>query len=144
MILTYGVYIHRREDFPLNAALITLGNHSVSLPAAIAIFSTVFATIPEGAADIIRSTEPANTGLTLIWLPQLFARIRGGSILLVLFPLALSFTALSSLISMVELGARILMDAKLSRSRALRAIYMATLIFGLPSGLSLGFFANQD
>ena len=144
LILTYGVYMRRTEDIPLNAALIGLGNNSISLLAAIAIFSTVFATLPEGAAEIMRSPGPANTGLTLIWLPQLFVRIPGGSILLVLFFLALSFAALSSLISMVELGARILMDAKLSRSAALRVIYIATLIFGLPSALSLDFFANQD
>jgi len=139
LILTYGVYMRQREDIPLNAALIALGNNSVSLLAAIAIFSTVFATIPEGAADMIRSPGPANTSLTLIWLPQLFAQIPGGGTLLVLF-----FLALSSLISMVELGARILMDAKMSRGGALRVIYIATLILGLPSALSLDFFANQD
>ena len=36
------------------------------------------------------------------------------------------------------------MDAKMSRNVALRVIYIATLILGLPSALSLDFFANQD
>ena len=132
LILTYGVCMHHKEDIPLNAALIGLGNNSVSLLTGIAIFSTVFATTLEGAAEIVRSPGPANTGLTLIWLLQLFARIPGGSILVVLFFLALCFAALSSLISTVELAARILMDANLSRGNALGVIYTAVLIFGLP------------
>lgn len=144
LILTYAVYMRRREDVPLNAALIGLGNNSVSLLAGITIFCTVFATIPEEAAEVIRTPGPANTGLTFIWIPQLMETLQGGTLLCAFFFLALSFAALSSLISMVELSTRVLMDMKLSRSRALSIVYGATLVMGVPSALSTDFFLNQD
>ncbi len=144
LILTYAVYMREREDVPLNAALIGLGNNSVSLLAGITVFCTVFALLPENAAEVIRTSGPANTGLTFIWIPQLFAKMPGGSMFCAFFFLALTFAALSSLISMVELTARILMDLKLSRATSLKIVWGGTLLFGLPSALSVDFFLNQD
>jgi len=144
LILTYAVYMREREDVPLNAALIGLGNNSVSLLAAITIFCTVFALIPEQASEVLQTRGPANTGLTFIWIPQLFKQMAGGAFFAVFFFLALTFAALSSLISMLELTTRVLMDMKLSRPRALLIVYIGALLFGLPSALSLDFFLNQD
>ncbi len=144
LILTYAVYMRRREDVPLNAALIGLGNNSVSLLAGIIIFSTVFAMIPDQAVEVIQTPGPANTGLTFIWIPQLFSQMTGGALFCAFFFLALTFAAVSSLISMVELSVRILMDLKFSRSAAIRIVYGVTLVFGLPSALSVDFFLNQD
>ncbi len=144
LILTYAVYMRSREDVPLNAALIGFGNNSVSLLAGITIFSTVFALLPDTAAEVIQVSGPANTGLTFIWIPQLFGRMAGGTLFCAFFFLALSFAALSSLISMVELSSRILMDLKLSRQAALRIVFGAVLLLGLPSALDTRFFLNQD
>ncbi|HSR51093.1 MAG TPA: sodium-dependent transporter [Acidobacteriota bacterium] len=144
LILTYAVYMRNREDVPLNAALIGFGNNSVSLLAGITIFCTVFATIPEQAAEVIREPGPANTGLTFIWIPQLFGHMPGGHFFASIFFLALSFAALSSLISMVELATRILMDLGMRRKRALALVYGGILLAGLPSALSVSFFLNQD
>jgi NSS family neurotransmitter:Na+ symporter len=144
LILTYAVYMRRREDIPLNAALIGLGNNSVSLLAAITIFSTVFAVIPLQAQEVIQSAGPANTGLTFIWIPQLFGQMPGGSLFAAFFFLALTFAAISSLISMIELATRILIDLKMERAKALRIVYCVTLIMGIPSALSVDYFLNQD
>ncbi len=144
LILTYAVYMREREDVPLNAALIGLGNNSVSLLAGITVFCTVFALLPEQAAEVIRTPGPANTGLTFIWIPQLFAMMPAGGLFCAFFFLALTFAALSSLISMVELAARILMDLGLGRSTAIRVVWGVTLLLGLPSALSVDFFLNQD
>ncbi len=144
LILTYAVYMRNREDVPLNAALIGFGNNSVSLLAGITIFSTVFALLPDQASEVIRTSGPANTGLTFIWIPQLFARMAGGTLFCAFFFLALSFAAMSSLISMVELTTRVLIDLKLTRRTAIRIVYAAVLVLGLPSALNIEFFLNQD
>lgn len=144
LILTYAVYMREREDVPLNAALIGFGNNSVSLLAGITIFCTVFATIPDQAAEVIRTPGPANTGLTFIWIPQLFAQMTGGSFFVAFFFLALTFAALSSLVSMLELTTRILMDLGMRRKKALGLVYTGVLLLGLPSALSIDFLVNQD
>lgn len=144
LILTYAVYMREREDVALNAALIGLGNNSVSLLAGITIFCTVFALMPSQAAEIITSPGPANTGLTFVWIPQLFEEMAGGTLFSLLFFLALSFAALSSLVSLLELTARILMDMRISRQKALIVVYVAGFTAGLPSALSQDFFVNQD
>ncbi len=144
LILTYAVYMRSKEDVPLNAALIGFGNNSVSLLAAITIFCTVFATLPETAAQVIESPGPANTGLTFIWIPQLFSQMPGGAFFSCFFFLALTFAALSSLISMVELATRILIDLGLRRAAALKLVYGGIVTLGLPSALSMDFFINQD
>ena len=144
LILTYAVYMRRREDVALNAALVGLGNNSVSLLAAILVFCTVFATIPEQAAQVIQQAGPANTGLTFIWIPQLFGQMAGGAFFTAFFFLALSFAALSSLISMFELTTRVLIDLGLVRRTALTMVYGAVVVMGLPSALSVDFFLNQD
>ena len=128
--------MRKKEDISLNAALIGLGNNSVSLLAAITIFSTVFALIPERAAEVLNTSGPANTGLTFIWIPQLFSRMPGGVLFSAFFFLALAFAALSSLISMIELSTRVLMDMNLSRNSALLSVYLITLLLGIPSAFS--------
>lgn len=144
LILTYAVYMRDKEDIPFNAALIGVANNSVSLLAGITIFATVFALIPEQAEEVLRVPGPANTGLTFIWIPQLFNQMPGGSLFCAFFFLALTFAALSSLISMIELSTRIFMDMKMTRASALAIVYVMTLLLGLPSALSLDFFLNQD
>lgn len=144
LIMTYAVYMRQKEDVPLNAALIGLGNNSVSLLAGITVFSTVFALIPDRASEVIRASGPANTGLTFIWIPQLFQQMPAGDFFAPVFFLALTCAALSSLISMLELATRILMDMNWSRSKALRLVYAVTLLLGLPSALSVDVFLNQD
>ncbi len=144
LILTYGVYVRQTEDVSLNAALIGLGNNSISLLAAITIFSTVFALIPDQAKEIIQTPGPANTGLTFVWIPRLFARMPAGGLFCAFFFLALTLAALSSLISMIELTTRILMDMKMSRTSSLLVVYCLALLCGIPSAFSLDFFLNQD
>jgi NSS family neurotransmitter:Na+ symporter len=144
LIMTYAVYMREQEDIPLNAALIGLGNNSVSLLAGITIFCTVFAVIPAQAEEVIRSAGPANTGLTFIWIPQLYQHTPGGAFFAAFFFIALTFAAFSSLISMLELTTRALVDVRVPRKRALLIVYVLGFLLGLPSALSVDFFLNQD
>ncbi len=145
LILTYAVYMRRNDDIVANSFLTGLGNNSASLLAAIAIIPTVFAILPtQQAISTVTETGPVSTGLTFIWIPRLFEEIAGGRIFLFVFFLALSIAALSSLISMVELGTRIVMDFGLTRRRSILIVGSACFLFGLPSALNPGFFQNQD
>lgn len=144
LILTYAIYMRREEDVPLNAALIGFGNNSVSLLVGITIFCAVFSLAPSDPTMLLRTAGPANTGLTFVWFPQLFSEMPGGTFFCIIFFLFLTFAALSSLIAMVELATRLLIDLKFSRQSALRLVLGSTFIFGIPSALSVDIFINQD
>jgi NSS family neurotransmitter:Na+ symporter len=79
-----------------------------------------------------------------IWIPQLFARMPGGLIMMPLFFLALACAALSSLIAMIELATRILMDGGMPRRRAVHVVTAGVIVLGLPSAMSLSVLQNQD
>ena len=141
LILTYAIYMRAREDVSLNAFLIGLGNNSMSLLAGIMVLCTVFAINP-GARDQV--VGAGNEGLTFVWMPRLLAEMPGGPVFTVLFFGALSFAALTSLISMLELATRVLIDSGIERKNALRWVVAAGLVLGAPSALSMSVFQNQD
>jgi len=141
LITTYAVYMRKQEDTALNAFVIGFGNNSMSLLAGIMVLCTVFSVMPDAASQIVGA---GNEGLTFIWIPQLFARIPAGRFFMALFFLALVFAAWTSLVSMIELAARVLMDRGVPRGRAIALVGAAGVLFGIPSALKLGFFQNQD
>ena len=142
LILAYGVYVRRREDVVINAVAIGVGNNVASLLAGMAVLPTAFAVLSVGdALDVMAS---GNLGLTFIWIPQLFAQVPGGGFVLPLFFVALSCAALSSLIAMIELATRVLMDGGVARAVAVRLVAVAAVVCGIPSAVSLAVFENQD
>jgi NSS family neurotransmitter:Na+ symporter len=149
LILTYAIYARQKEDITLNAALTGFGNNSVSLLAGITIFATVFALAPgEGIKELISGRGSTNTGLAFIFLPQLFGKMPGGPVIQTFFSsiffLGLTFAALTSLFSMIELSVRSFSDLGLTRTRALGLTLTLGVLLGIPSALSLSFFENQD
>jgi neurotransmitter:Na+ symporter, NSS family len=148
LILAYAIYMKKNEDISLNAALIGFGNNSISLLAGITIFSTVFSLSSVDAMQQVSQSGPANTGLTFIYLPLLFSKFSDINIINIFFAsiffLALFFAAFTSLVSMLELSTRTLIDFGFRRKRALVLAASAGFIFGIPSALDLNFLANQD
>lgn len=149
LILTYGAYMQRRHGIVKNAFITGIGNNTVSILAAVMIFGTVFAVLGAEMSrgevlDVMKSSGPASTGLTFIWMPQLFAKMHLGRPLAALFFLGLSFAAFTSLISMIELATRVIVDAGVSRRRAIPAVGLIGFVLGIPSALHLGFLGNQD
>lgn len=148
LILTYAVYMKKREDIALNSALIGFGNNSVSLIAGLIIFSTVFALSSVDAMSQITESGPANTGLTFIYLPILFSKLSGSESVNIffasLFFLALSFAATSSLVSLIELTTRTFMDFGLPRKKSVLLVGSLGFLLGVPSALNIDFFINQD
>ncbi len=149
LILTYGAYMQARHGVVKNAFITGFGNNLVSLLAAVTIFGTVFAVLGREMTDaqvleVMQTSGPASTGLTFIWMPQLFAAMDFGGPMSVLFFLGLSFAAFTSLVSMIELAVRAITDLGVRRPQAVGLVTVAGFLFGLPSALHTGFLGNQD
>lgn len=148
LILVYAANAQKKEDTTINGALVAFGNNSVSLLAGMTIFATVFALTTGDALKEITISGPANTGLTFISLPNLFKQMPGGffvqNVFTILFFIALTFAALTSLISLVELATKTLIDFGVQRKKAITIVLAFALICGLPSSLNLKFLINQD
>jgi len=142
LILTYGIYLRKDDDVVLSSTTIGFGDNSASLLAGLAVLPVAFSILPTDQA--LTAMRAGNEGLMFIWIPQLFARVPGGAVFLPLFFLALFFAALSSLIAMIELATRVLMDASMSRKGAVRLVTGAVIVLGLPSAMNLSVFNNQD
>ena len=151
LFLTYAIYIKKRYGIIKNAFTVAIGNNLVSLMAAVMIFSTVFSILGNEMGmgkseilDVMISSGPAATGLTFIWMPQLFAKMPLGKPLAILFFLGLSFAGFSSLISMLELAVRNLIDFGVKRATAVGWIVGVCFLMGIPSAQNLDILGNQD
>ncbi len=149
LILSYAAYMRSSDDVTISAFQTGIGNNIVSLLAAVTIFSTVFGTLGSSMGnteilDIMQQSGPAGTGLTFMWMPQLFAEMAGGTFFAIIFFLGLTFAAFSSLISMIELASRVLVDMGISRQKAVLGVGITGFLLGLPSALSTDFLVNQD
>lgn len=142
LVTTYGVYFRKKDTFTLTTFTTAFGNNSASLLAGIAVMCTVFAILPDDQART--ALGAGNEGLTFIWMPQLFSSMTGGRVFLPVFFLALSFAAISSLIAMLEMASRMMMDLGMSRARAVPTVGVVAFVLGLPSAWYMGFFKNQD
>ena len=142
LMLSYAVYVHNSDDVVSNSVAIGIGNNIASILAALAIIPAAFAILPVDEA--LGAMAAGNIGLTFVWLPQLFQRMPGGDIFLPLFFTALFCAALSSLIAMVELATRALIDTGLPRQAATKLVVVVAMLLGLPSAVSMSVFENQD
>lgn len=143
LILTYSIYARRDEKIISNSFIAGLGNNLASIIAGLAIIPTVFAlsTSIQASYDALGS---GNQGLAFIVIPQLFNKMNGGGIFASVFFLALFIAAISSLISMIELAVRILIDFGFNRKKATVIICIVTFLLGVPSAISIDIFNNQD
>ncbi len=151
LFLTYAVYMQSKFGVVKNAFITGIGNNAVSIIAAIMIFGTVFSVLNtemgmtnSETLEIMKTSGPASTGLTFIWMPQLFAKMPMGSALAVLFFMGLTFAGFSSIIAMFELPTRVLLDMGLSRSKAISLVVAVVYLFGIPSAKNLNLLSNQD
>ncbi|UZR99418.1 sodium-dependent transporter [Chondrinema litorale] len=151
LFITYAAYMKSEQGIVKNAFFTGIGNNCISLISAIVIFGTVFAILKNDMGmsetqllEVVKTSGPASTGLTFIWMPQLFAKMFGGNVLAILFFMGLTFAGFSSLIAQLELPARVFVDFGFSRSKALLIIGIASYAFGIPSAISLDILGNQD
>ena len=129
MAITYSVY----EDTTLNAATMCLANNSISIIAGLTVMMAVFAVVD----DPLSAVSGGSSAITFLVLPEVFAQAPGGPIvqllMVTIFFLALSFAALTSMISTVELCVRNFVDHGYERSQSVALTSVAIFLFGLPS-----------
>lgn len=131
-LITYGSYLSKRQNIVSSAAMITLMDVGIAFLAGLMLFPLVFS----------QGLEPTGgAGLIFVTLPGVFESFgpNMGVIVGALFFLLLSFAALTSTVSLLEVPVSYMVDEhKVKRKKAVWM--MATLIFiiGIPSLLSNG------
>ena len=133
MAITYAVYMRKDEDTVLNAFTMGLANNSISVIAGLAVLSAIFAV----SSDPLATVTGGSSAITFLALPEVFAQAPGGAvgpfIMMTGFFLALSFAALTSMISTVELCVRNFVDHGYNREKSVAITGAAIFLFGLPS-----------
>lgn len=143
LMLTYAVYMSEKEDIAANSFVIAFADSGSSLLAGMAILPLVFAVSPSAAAAN-EALQAGDTGLTFIYLTKFFPTLPLGSFIGAIFFLALSISALASLLSMVELAVLNLQDVGLNRKKATFITVAVTFLLGIPSAYKVTFQENQD
>jgi len=173
LVLCYAAYMREGEDTAQNGVILPTANNLISLMAGVMVLCTVFSVVPMLATSLAEDPEALaaypglaeamqqgagltpelmrdtifgqnNEGLTFVWMPELFATLPGGQLLMILFFVALAVAALTSLMSMVVMISRVLSDAGVPQKRAVLIVGLACFLFGMPSALSPAILTNQD
>lgn len=143
LYLTYSVYSRQREDMAGNAAMITAGDLLAGLLAAVTVLCTLFALSVAAGVDPNRALG-AGEGLAFVHFANIFPEMPGGAIFGPLFFLAVALAGVSSLIAMVELATRNVMDLGVGRRAAVLGVVIVAFFAGIPSAVNMNFFSNQD
>ena len=134
-MITYGSYLGDHESVPASAVMVALLDTAIALLASIAIFTIVFQYGLDPTA--------AGPGLVFQVLPLAFSQMPGGRFIGTAFFLLLSFAALTSAISLLEVVvAHFIDDRKWARRTA--TVIMGTVIWvlGLFSAFSYNLLEN--
>lgn len=129
-LITYGSYLRPDEDLVSTSIFIGAVDTGVALLAALVIFPILF------TAGL---SEEQGVGLAFISLPIAFSEMPGGAVLAPLFFLLLTFAALTSAISLLEVATAYFIDERgWSRAKAALVTGGGITILGIPSALSGG------
>lgn len=134
ILLTYGSYVKTKEDIVTTAISTGLIDTLFAIIAGMAIIPAVYAF----GFDV-----NAGPGLVFITLPGVFASMKGGSIIAVLFFLSLLLAAVTSAISMLEVVvAYFIGEWKVSRRKAVIISMAIIIILGCICSLSQGLLSD--
>lgn len=127
-MLTYGSYLGDRDPIPGSTIAIGLLDTTVALIACLVLFPITFTF----------GMEPsAGPGLVFQNLPVAFAQLRFGAVWATLFFILLTFAALTSAISLLEVATAYFIDSWKMRRRTATLLTGAVIFtLGLPSALS--------
>ncbi len=127
-MITYGSYLRRDVSLMSSATEICALDTMVALVGGIVIFPIVFT---YGLAP------SAGPGLFFVTLPVVFSVLPGGRIVAFFFFLIVTFAAITSAISMLELVVSYFIDERRwTRKKASIIMGFAIFLFGVPSALS--------
>ena len=146
-LITYGSYVGKEDNIVSSAALITLTDVGIAFIAGLMMFPLV-AFMTEGAIVEYVQGGGGGAGLIFATLPGVFAKIGPilGVIVGAFFFLLLSFAALTSTVSLLEVPVSYVVDEhKVKRSKAVWGTAIFIFLFGIPSLIGNGysrFFSN--
>jgi NSS family neurotransmitter:Na+ symporter len=128
ILLTYGSYLDEKISIPNNSIIITISDLLISFLSGLVVFSIVFSFGFEPAAG---------PKLAFSTIPIIFDKVPYGFLLAAVFFLLLFFAALTSAISMLEVGVSTLVDElKMTRHKATSILTLVILVLGFPAALS--------
>lgn len=130
IMLTYGSYISKKENIGISSLYTAISDFIFALIASCAIMPAVF----------VFGLDPREgPGLVFETLPFIFSNMPLGGVVSILFFLALIVAALTSSISLFEVGVAYLMEEKhVSRKMASVVIFSITWFLGILCSLSFG------
>ena len=133
-MLTYGSYLKKDSDIPKASLWICAADTGIALIACFVIFPIIFAC----------GHSPAQgPGLVFKTMPVLFSQIKLGLLVSMVFFLLLSFAALTSAVSLLEVVAAYFIDERnWSRKKATWISGMAIFLFGIPCAAPKLIFGN--
>ena len=129
-LITYGSYLRKTEDLTSTSLTVGVVDTMVGLAAVLVIFPILFAAALEAGSG---------PGLVFVALPNAFSQMTGGMLLAPLFFLLLTFAALTSSVSLLEVATSYFIDERgWSRSKAAWGTGGLIAILGIPSAISGG------
>jgi NSS family neurotransmitter:Na+ symporter len=129
-MLTYGSYMRQRDSIPRAAVTICALDTLIAIMACVIMFSIIFSF----DFEVTKSSS-----ILFTTLPVVFFKLPGGHVISALFYLLVSFAALSSTISLLEVVSSYAIDEfGWARRRATLTMGAAILAFGVLSAISLG------
>ncbi|MFQ5682769.1 MAG: sodium-dependent transporter [Candidatus Binatia bacterium] len=135
-MITYGSYLGKETRLLHSALYVAIGDTVVAILAGFVIFPLVFT---------FHLEPSAGPGLIFKTLPAAFARLPAGGFVSTTFFLLITFAALTSAISLLEVVVAFFIDEKgWGRARASWVLGAVIFICGIPSALGEVFFSFMD
>ena len=129
-IMTYASYVSKKENVLFQSAATAVSDLSFALIAGMAIMPAVFA---------FGLNPQSGPGLVFETLPYVFSQMPAGGAVAILFFVALLVAAVTSSISMVEVGVAYLVEErKVARPWACVIVFIACWVVGTLCSLSFG------
>ena len=136
-LITYGSYMRRDEDVVSTSIIVCGLDTAVALLAALILFPILFT---------VGLDPDQSVGLAFVSLPIAFSQMPAGALLGPAFFILLTFAALTSAISLLEVATAYFIDERgWSRVKATLTTGGCILVLGIPSALSggAGFFGER-
>lgn len=130
VMVTYGAYVQKSQSIGTATFAVGLGNVLYALLAGLIIFPTIF----------VYGIEPTQgPGLVFVALPAAFSAMPFGAIFGGLFFVLLSFAAITSAVSVLEVPVAYAGETfKWSRTTSVLVVGLLSFLVGIPLSLSLG------
>ena len=129
-IMTYASYVSKKENVMFQSVATAVSDLSFALIAGVAIMPAVFA---------FGLNPESGPGLVFETLPYVFSQMPAGGVVAILFFVALLVAALTSSISMFEVGVAYLVEEKkMSRVGACAIVFSGCWMLGALCSLSFG------